>query len=110
MHRRETNPFKSSERLYPVDFGVIIDERITINIEISQGLEIEDIPERVGLGLPNDGGKYLFDVQRNESTIVISSWLNIAKPLFSSEEYHYLKELFSRIVQVQNTDLVFKKG
>lgn len=110
MDRRETNPFKSSERLYPVDFGAIVDERTTINIEIPEGLGIEDLPDRVGLGLPNDGGKYLFDVQRNDNSIVIVSWLNISRPLFSSEEYYYLKELFNRIVQVQNTDLVFKKG
>jgi hypothetical protein len=108
--RLEKNPFKSSERLYPVDFGVIIDERITINISIPDGLEVEDIPDRIGLGLPNDGGKYLFDVQRKENSIELVSWLNISKPLFSSEEYHYLKELFNRIVQAQNTDLVFKKG
>jgi hypothetical protein len=40
---------------------------------------------------------------------MISSLLNISKPLYSSDEYHYLKELYNRMIQVQNLDLVFKR-
>ena len=41
--------------------------------------------------------------------ISLNSSLQISKTVFSSTEYHYLKELFNRIIQVQNADLVFKR-
>jgi hypothetical protein len=41
--------------------------------------------------------------------VSLSSSLIINKPIFSSQEYRYLKELFSRVLQVQNTDLLFKR-
>lgn len=110
IHKREENPFKSSERLYPVDFGSTTDDRITINIELPEAVQVVNLPERVALTLPNDGGRFIFDARQDGQMVVISSWLSLNKPIFSSGEYHYLKELFSRIVQVQNTDIIFKKG
>jgi hypothetical protein len=110
MNKREANPFKSSERLYPVDFGSTTDERITVAIELPNTMNVVNLPGRMALGLPNDGGRFIFDARHEGNQIVISSWLNIARPIFSSEEYHFLKELFSRIVQIQNTDIIFKKN
>jgi len=110
VHKRNENPFKSSERLYPVDFGATTDERVTINLELPEDVEIVNLPERVALSLPNDGGRFIFDAKKEGNSVVISSWLNISRAYFTSDEYHYLKELFSRIVQLQNTDIVLKKS
>jgi hypothetical protein len=110
IHKREVNPFKSSERLYPVDFGSTTDDRITISIELPESVQVVNLPERIALALPNDGGRFIFDARQEGRMIVISSWLSLNKPIFSSGEYHYLKELFSRIVQVQNTDIIFRKS
>lgn len=110
LNKRESNPFKSSERLYPVDFGSTIDERIVVTLQLPAYINVVDPPQRVALALPNNGGKFIFDVKNDPHTLVISTWLNLSRPVFSSEEYHYLKELFSRIVQIQNTDLIFRKS
>ncbi len=109
-HKRSNNPFKSSERLYPVDFGATTDERITVTLELPGNVEIVNLPERVALGLPNAGGRFIFDAKTEGNSVVISSWLNISRAYFTSDEYHYLKELFSRIVQLQNTDIILRKG
>ncbi|HEX5170133.1 MAG TPA: DUF3857 domain-containing protein [Cyclobacteriaceae bacterium] len=110
VHKRDANPFKTSERLYPVDFGAATDDRTTISIEVPEAVRVVNLPDRMALGLPNNGGKYIFDARNVNNMIMISSWLMISKPVFSSEEYHYLKELFSRIVQLQNTDIIFRKS
>src|SRR5690606_29877715 len=57
------NPFKSQERLYPVDFGVPYEETVMINVELPDGIELDEVPERVGVALPNNGGRYIFQVQ-----------------------------------------------
>lgn len=110
FNKTVSNPFKSAERLYPVDFGANIDERINIILEFPEGIDLVNIPEEIGLTLPNDGGLYMLRSRREEGKVSIVSWLNTKKPVYSDREYFYLRELFSRIVQVQNTDLIFVKG
>jgi hypothetical protein len=61
------------------------------------------------LALPNGGGKFLFNVQNIGNKVVLNSSLSLSKASYSSEEYHYLKELFNRIVQSYKTNLVFNK-
>jgi hypothetical protein len=51
----------------------------------------------------------MFTIQNTSNTLSMYSSLLINKPVFSSEEYHYLKELFSHVVATQQTDLVLKK-
>lgn len=103
------NPFKSKERLYPVDFGAPL-ERVTIfNLEYPAEFEIANLPEKVGLALPNAGGRFMFEARNMGNRISLSNFLSIRKTVFSSTEYHYLKELFDRIIQVQNSELIFKR-
>ena len=39
----------------------------------------------------------------------MANTLVIAKPIFTSQEYHYLKELFNNVIATEQTQLVFKK-
>lgn len=103
------NPFKSNERLYPVDFGVPLEETVIINLELPDGVELDELPERVALALPNNGGRYIFEVQKNGNVLSVNSMLAIGKTVFSSEEYHYLKELFNKMIGVNQMDLVLKR-
>jgi len=107
--RWEKNPFRSSERIYPVDFGVPMEEVVSLTIEYPAGYELDELPGKVGLTLPNGGGRYMFTIQNTANRVSMYSSLMINKPVFTSEEYHYLKELFSNIVATQQTDLVLKK-
>jgi hypothetical protein len=103
------NPFKSHERLYPVDFGVPIEETIIVNLELPEGVELDEFPERVGVALPNNGGRYIFQVQQNGKVLSVNSMLAISKTVFSSDEYHYLKELFNKMIGINQMDLVLKR-
>lgn len=109
IDRWVANPFKSSERSYPVDFGIPIEEVIVLNLEFPELYEVAEIPPKVGLALPDAGGRYLFNLQRSPRGLTMSSSLTINKTVFSSNEYHYLKELFGRVVATQQTNLLFKK-
>lgn len=109
VERWDKNPFKSSERLYPVDFGIPIEEVMILEIEVPEKIEIVDLPAKVGLALPNKGGRYIYEVQQRGNKILVNHSLVLSKAVFSSQEYHYLKELFSSVVQMQNADLIFKE-
>ena len=103
------NPFKSKERLYPVDFAVPIEHITVMELQFPEGFEIASVPDKVGLALPNSGGRFTFEANSAGDRLALNSSLSIRKTIFSSTEYHYLKELFSRILQVQNGDIIFKK-
>ena len=105
----KTNPFKSKERYYPVDFAVPVDESIIINLEYPENLELTELPENKALALPNAGGRYVFSIQNMGNKMILNHSLSITRIVYSQDEYHYLKELYSRILQVQNTAVVFKK-
>ena len=109
LDRWSENPFKSNERLYPVDFGTPLERTMIFSLEYPPDFEIVNVPEKVGLALPNAGGRFLFEASGNGNKLSMNNSLSIRKPIFSSTEYHYLKELFSRILQVQGGELVFKK-
>jgi hypothetical protein len=105
----ESNPFKSNERLYPVDFGVPLERTMILTLNVPAEFELVEKPESNALVLPNSGGRFLFDVTSRENQLQINYSLAINKTVFHSQEYQYLKELFSRIIQTQQSDLVFSR-
>ncbi|HEY9045438.1 MAG TPA: hypothetical protein VIN08_06060 [Ohtaekwangia sp.] len=105
----QQNPFKSAERLYPVDFGVSPDESLILNLEYPGNYEVIELPQKVGLALPNSGGRYLYEVQNVGNRLTLNSSLQISRTFFSSEEYHFIKELFNRVIATQQADLIFRK-
>ncbi len=107
--KTESNPFKSRERLYPVDFGVPFERTIVFSLEYPETLKIVELPPPTGASLPSGGGRYLSNFTLSGNKLSMSSSFTIAKPVYTSAEYHGLKELYNRIIAAQNTDIVFEK-
>jgi hypothetical protein len=109
MDRWERNPFRSMERLYPVDFGVPLEQILILTVHLPAGIQAVDLPTNVGLALPNSGGRFFYQVQTGPQKLMVNSNLVVGRELFASTEYPYLKEFFGQVVRVQNTDLVFER-
>lgn len=109
LDRWSENPFKSKERLYPVDFAASLERTTVVDLQFPGDFEIVNMPEKIGLTLPNSGARFLSDARITGNKLNFSSSLLVRKTVFSSAEYHYLKELFSRILQVQNAEIIFRK-
>jgi hypothetical protein len=101
------NSFKSEERLYPVDFGAAIQQILSLTIQIPSNYTVDDFPKSVSLALPTDGGRYIFAASNSTNTIVLRNSLLLSKAIYNTTEYSSLKELFARMVQIHQTDLVF---
>lgn len=107
--RNESNPFKSDYRTYPVDFAVPQDQNVTIMIELPENFEVASMPDKVGVSLPNSGGRYMFGAMVTGQVLTVNNILSLSRPQYGPEEYPYLKEVYGRMVQAQNTDIIFKK-
>jgi transglutaminase-like putative cysteine protease len=109
IERWEQNPFKSNQRLYPVDFGAPMESIFILNLDFPDSYLVDEVPESVAVALPQSGGKFLVNITNRENKISLTSIINLSKVVYSSAEYHALKELFNRIVQMQQSQIVLKK-
>lgn len=109
LEKMESNPFKLSERLYPVNFGAMQEYTIIVNLTYPENFSLIEKPERTTLTIPAGGGKFLFEIVDNGSKATMTYSLTLSKSVYNSIEYKFLKELFNRVVQVQNQDWLFKK-
>lgn len=110
VDRYENNPFKSSERLYPVDLGAPMESSYFITLEFPDSWVVDESPSNNAFTLPNSGGKCIVNVSTFNKKIGLTFMMNLSKAIYTSEEYHYLKEFFARIVQIQQSQFVLKKS
>ncbi len=103
------NPYKLSERNYPVDIGMPVLDRYTLTVHLPDNYSVETPPHDVGVALPNNGGKFetFYDAEGN--TFTFAHVIQFNKSIYSSEEYPYLKELYNKIILAQKAVMVFKR-
>ncbi len=104
------NPFKLTERTYPVDFGVAQEETVLLSLDYPSNFHLDEIPKNVVLAMPSKGGKYTFSFNNLGNKFNVSYSLNLTKAIYDAAEYQSLKDLFARIVQLKQTDLVLVKN
>ncbi|OWP63648.1 hypothetical protein CDA63_07600 [Hymenobacter amundsenii] len=103
------NPFLHEDRRFPVDFGTRLDETVLVNLTLPAGYELEEMPKGMVLDLPDGGGRFTYGVQPGPAGLQIVSRLALSKPVYSAEEYAYLREFFGRLIAKQSERLVIKK-
>lgn len=106
---RKDNPFKQSSRTYPIDLGAPIEYTYHVALQLPAQFEVEEFPESVSSALPLNGGRHLMNVSVLGEKINLTSSISLAKSLYHQNEYPYLKELFSQVVQAQESAFVLKK-
>ena len=109
IDRWETNPFKTLERHYPVDFGAPLESTFMLTLEYPERYVVEELPSNAAISLPLKGGRYLFNLTNLGNKISMTSIINLAKTVYAPSEYQALREIFSRIVQLHQSQIVFKK-
>lgn len=96
-----SNPLKSEQRRFPVDFSYPQDYTITINLQLPENSRVTQLPKPAKFAIPNDGGTYQYIMNVSENQIQASIKLRINKPLYTETEYLYLREFFNQLVQKQ---------
>ena len=103
------NPFKLKTRDYPVDFGYPRTNTYIFSLKIPNGYQIKKLPENKVISLPNKGGRFVLNIKETSNTINLYSKISINKKIYSSDEYHYLKEFYNQIIKAQDTFIEIEK-
>jgi hypothetical protein len=107
--RVDENPFRLEDRVYPVDFGKASERTLICNISIPENYLADELPKPKVVLLPNNGGKFTYNVQVVGKTINVISILSINQSLFTQLEYKGLREFYDLVVSKHAEQIVLKK-
>jgi hypothetical protein len=103
------NPYKLTERSYPVDLGMPTANRYTLTLHLPDNYTVDTPPQNIGVALPNNGGMFQTAYQADGNSFTFSHVIQLNKSVYSSEEYPYLKELYNTIILTQKAEMVLKR-
>ncbi|WP_224483893.1 DUF3857 domain-containing protein [Robertkochia aurantiaca] len=105
----DENPFKLEKREFPVDFLYPKITRIMVNLNIPENFTIEHLPESTAVLLPDNLGKFTFNVAVNGSRIqlVVSSEINT--DIVPADYYEALRSFFDLMVKKETEKIVLVK-
>ncbi|MEP1034877.1 DUF3857 domain-containing protein [Ekhidna sp.] len=105
----EGNPFKSPTRSFPINYGYPISETHYYQIKLGEAYEVEELPKPLSIGLPNNGGKLIFNVSQNGDMITIMCRTQIKEVEFPAEQYAYLREFYAQKIEKQGEQIVLRR-
>jgi hypothetical protein len=105
------NPFKLAERSFPVDLGSPLDITYIFSLDVPISYSVESLPKSVSNVLKGKTGQFSYSGTFDPATnkILIVSRINLKNTMYYTEQYQELKELYNRIVQKHNEQIVLKK-
>lgn len=104
------NPFKQDIRTYPIDYGAPSEIVYTCKISIPEGYSIDEMPQSKVLALPQNGGRFFYNIAQTNGTITLTSIFTVNRTLFAQTDYPVLREFYNQVVAKQAEQIVLKKN
>jgi hypothetical protein len=104
------NPFKLQDRTYPVDRGAEFDDRFKLTLHIPKQFAVKSLPQNISLKMPLDDGRFLTDYKINDDGFSVTHVTQFTKAVYLPVEYPDLKEIFNKIIQAQNAEIILKRS
>lgn len=106
----DKNPFQATERHYPIDFGTTERTYSVFTLRYPQGYRITSMPRATSLALPDQGGRYILQVDSLQGMVVMKTLLEQSSPYYLASQYGGLKRFYSLIMQSQRADMILVKN
>lgn len=104
-----TNPFRLTERRFPVDFGARHEETSMVTLTLPANYTVEELPKNAVVDLPDGGGRFLFSVTPVGNTLQIMSRMTLNRSLYMAEEYPSLRQFYELMLAKQAEKIVLKR-
>ena len=110
LKTESVNPFYSSTRNFPIDFGCPEKENFSMKLHIPEGYSVVEKPENITVSLGKDGGQFEFICKETENTLELTGNLNINKTLYNPSEYSEVQKFYLKVQKKQAEFIVLKKN
>lgn len=111
MQILETELADAEQRLYPVDFPYPMMERYISNITLPEGYVLDELPESLRVRSEDGSISCLFTASSNQTNqIGINLQVSIDRTVYQPDEYVILRQIFKKIIELQETTLVIKRA
>ena len=103
------NPFKQTERTYPIDFSYPNQTKYNIMIDVPAGYVVETLPEQSSIATGEGIGSFKYIIGESNNKIQVSMNLDLNHSIVAPKYYDVVKYFFQTFVDKQNEKIVFRK-
>lgn len=103
------NPFKADSRDYPIFFGFPQTKKFNVTIKVPEGYKVTSLPESSKASLGDDMGSYTYLIKESPGIVQLSVVFELKSPIILSDDYGYVKGMFSEIINKEGEKLVLSK-
>ena len=104
------NPFKSAERLYPVEMPYGFDRAYTLQMEVPEGYVVDELPKSMVVKMNEaEEGMFEYRISQSGTSISFRCRVQMKRANYEPDEYEMLREFFNMIVTKEAEQIVFKK-
>lgn len=105
----KSNPFIQTERVLPIEFPYPYKFTMLSTLTLPEGYEVEEIPQPQVIRTQGDGLQCKYMIQRQGNTISLNYIFHLKEPIFLTEQYKQLQELWTKVIEKNNALIVLKK-
>lgn len=103
------NPFKATQRFYPVEMPYTFDETFVFNMEIPKGYVVDELPVSAKVNFNDGEGYFEYLSVKEEDRVMMRSRFFLKRANFLPEEYEDLRAFYGMVVKKQAEQIVLKK-
>lgn len=103
------NPFKSEDRVYPIDFKYPETTSYVFNYTLPEGYSVESLPESTKFALPDDLGSFAYQIISNGANLQVRVTYDMNKDVVPADYYQAMKAFMSEIISKESEKVVITK-
>ncbi|MEM6396044.1 MAG: DUF3857 domain-containing protein [Bacteroidota bacterium] len=98
-------------RMFPIDFAYPFRQVFLATYELPEGYIVDEMPEAIRMRSPEGDIRVQMVMQYKEAEhkLEINYSVSVTESLFAADQYENLREIFQRVVDVQESVVVLKK-
>ncbi|MCE2435331.1 MAG: DUF3857 domain-containing protein [Candidatus Latescibacteria bacterium] len=107
LHRRQSNPFKSEKRLFPVEINYGFASEESVDMALSEGFEIVEIPEVQKV--TSLGVRFQSGCQADSNRVRLQRTFSVNRVYYTPAQYSRLRNAYTKIVSADQGQIVLRR-
>jgi hypothetical protein len=103
------NPFISDIRFTNIDFGCLQSHSVMEFIELPPSLKIETLPRNLRMIMPDTSITFSRLMEVKDNVLRVKYEISTRRPVFTADEYEYVKDFYKRMASIMNEQIVLRK-